>query len=100
MTIDQEFADLPGAEFVIPGLADLAAGRKTKEAMLVAAGSSRLRELGVDVEGAVPEMPEHELYFLLAEEFGDGAHSKYNAMTKRLVSFHRALRIRSREEDG
>lgn len=97
MSIEEQFANLPGVEFVAPGLADLAAGRKTKEAMLVAAGSSRLRELGVEVEGVIPEMPEHELYLLLAEEFGDAAHAKYNAMTGRLVSFHRALRLQNQQ---
>lgn len=87
----EHFEDLPGAELVVPGLSDLAAGRKTPEAMLVAAGSARLRDSGVEVRGEIPEQPEHELYRLLAEELGNAAHSRYNAMIGRLVSFNRAL---------
>jgi hypothetical protein len=34
--------------------------------------------------------PEHKLYLLLAREKGDAAHSAYNALIRRLVSFERA----------
>lgn len=34
--------------------------------------------------------PEHKLYLLLAKEKGDAAHSAYNALIRRLVSFERA----------
>jgi hypothetical protein len=34
--------------------------------------------------------PELRLYNLLAERYGDAAHSKYNALLRRLVSFERA----------
>ncbi len=89
--IPEDYDDLPGAEFVLPGLADLAAGRQTPEAMLVAAGSPRLRKFGIDVRGEIPDSPEHKLYELLAKELGNRAHSRYNAMIRRLVSFQRAL---------
>jgi len=35
--------------------------------------------------------PEHKLYARLAEEKANGAHSAYNALIRRLVSFERAL---------
>lgn len=37
-----------------------------------------------------PDFPEDRLYARLAEEYGNGAHSKYNALIRRLVSFERA----------
>ena len=89
------FENLPGAELVIPGLADLAEGRRTEAAFLVASGASRLRELGIEIRGALPDHPEHALYDLLAETHGDEAHSRYNAVIHRLVSFMRALQVRS-----
>jgi hypothetical protein len=41
----------------------------------------------------VPETfqdPEHRLYALLARTEGDAAHSRFNALIRRLVSFERA----------
>lgn len=70
------------------GLGDLAAGRTTAEALLVAIGGPRLRALGFDVPRI--ELAEHRLYELLAAEDEDGAHSRYNALIRRLVSFERA----------
>jgi hypothetical protein len=35
--------------------------------------------------------PEHRLYALLAVTNADSAHSRYNALVRRLVSFERAL---------
>ena len=79
----------PGADLIEAGLADLRAGRETAAALLVSIGAPRLRRLGT----AVPEpftFPEHRLYALLAREAGDAAHSRYNALIRRLVSFERA----------
>ena len=42
-------ADLPGAELVEAGLADLVAGTETDEALLVSIAAPRLRALGFDV---------------------------------------------------
>ena len=85
------FDALPGADLVVSGLADLARGTRSAAALLVAIGAPRLRELGV----AVPELhvsaPERQLYELLAESESDAAHSRYNALIRRLVSFERAL---------
>jgi hypothetical protein len=41
------------------------------------------------VENAFPS-PEHRLYGLLSAEDSDSAHSRYNALVRRLVSYERA----------
>lgn len=82
-------AGLPGEELVVEGLADLGRGELTVAALLVAIGAPRLRELGHPVPD-VPDRPELRLYALLAQEHGDAAHSRYNALVRRLVSFERA----------
>jgi hypothetical protein len=88
-----DWTELPGADLVREGLDDLRAGRKTAAAFLVAAGAPRLRRLGIDVPSV--EAPEHRLYDLLADEEPDSAHSRYNALVRRLVSFERALECAS-----
>jgi hypothetical protein len=80
---------LPGADLVRQGLADLAAGRESEAALLVLIGSPRLRRLGFDVAEAAPGA-EHRLYARLASAQPDSAHSRYNALVRRLVSFERA----------
>jgi hypothetical protein len=82
-------ASLPGVELVEKGLSDLAKGRETVESLLVSIGSSRLRRLGFDVEAPVDDA-EERLYLLLARDDPEGAHSRYNALVRRLVSFERA----------
>jgi hypothetical protein len=83
-----ELKRLPGGDLVAQGLEDLAVQRETVEGLLVAIGAPRLRRLGFDV----PEVAdaEHKLYELLAREDSDSAHSRYNALIRRLVSFERA----------
>jgi hypothetical protein len=85
-----EWDALPGADLVEAGLADLQAGRESVPALLVAIGAPRLAMLGVHVPDP-PSDPEHRLYALLARADPDGAHSRYNALIRRLVSFERAL---------
>jgi hypothetical protein len=80
---------LPGGEMVERGLDDLREGRESTDAVLVSIGSPRLRRLGFDVAD-VPPSPEHRLYARLVDEKGAGAHSAYNALIRRLVSFERA----------
>jgi hypothetical protein len=80
---------LPGEELIERGLADLRAGRETVEALLVAIGAPRLRDLEIDVPAGPPD-PESRLYALLAEGEPDSAHSRYNALVARLVSYERA----------
>jgi hypothetical protein len=79
---------LPGADLIQQGVADLSAGLETPEALLVSIGSTRLRSVGVELPSPI-ESPEHKLYLLLAREKGNAAHSAYNALIRRLVSFER-----------
>jgi len=58
-------------------------------ALLVAIGAPRLTRLGVAGPETAQE-PEHRLYTLLARTDGDAAHSRDNALIRRLVSFERA----------
>ncbi len=83
---------LPGAELVQQGLADVSAGDETIPALLVLIGGPRLRGLGfpVPAEVSTGAPPEHRLYHLLVAQHGDAAHSRYNALIRRLVSFERA----------
>jgi hypothetical protein len=80
----------PGQDLVEKGMADLTNGLKTVESLLVEIGGPRLRRLGYDVPDNGGELPEHQLYLLLAAENPDSAHSRYNALIRRLVSFERA----------
>ena len=80
---------LPGHELVSAGLADLATGEVSEASLLVAMAAPRLRALGFDVPAGGGEQPSHRLYELLSER-GGGAHSAYNALVGRVVSFTRA----------
>jgi len=71
------------------GIRDLRARSETLEALLVSIGSPRLRMLGIDVPTPFAQ-PEHRLYELLAADDADAAHSRYNALIRRLVSYERA----------
>ncbi len=82
-------ADLPGHELVSQGLDDLAAGRESESALVVAMAAPRLRALGIDVPRGGGEQRSHRLYELLTET-DEGAHSRYNALVARIVSFARA----------
>jgi len=84
-----DLTDLPGGDLVAAGIADLRAGRETAAALLVALGAPRLARAGVAVP-AGPADPERRLYELLARDDEDAAHSRYNALVRRLVSFERA----------
>lgn len=81
---------LPGADLVAGGIVDLAEGVVSVEALLVSIGAPRLRLLGVPVEHPLDD-PEHRLWHLLAVDDPDGAHARYNALVRRLVSFEEAL---------
>ena len=81
---------IPGEELIEEGLRDLAAGDETVFALLVAIGAPRLRNLGLKLPHDLPASPEHRLYLKLAADDPDSAHSRYNALIRRLVSFERA----------
>lgn len=86
----REISDaLPGADLIREGLRDLERGVESVPALLVLVGAPRLRRLGLEVPDT-PYLPEHRLYDLLAIDDPDSAHSRYNALIRRLVSFERA----------
>ena len=85
------FDGLPGSDLVEQGLADLGHGVLSVAALLVSIGAPRLRTLGVEVPEHEVAVPERALYELLARTEGDAAHSRYNALIRRLVSFEHAL---------
>jgi hypothetical protein len=82
---------LPGNDLIAADLEDLRHQRQTVEALLVAIGAPKLRSLGMELPDNLPTTPEHRLYDLLSETEPDSAHSRYNALIRRLVSFERAL---------
>ncbi len=87
-----ELSPLPGAELVLAGLRDIEDGEESIAALLVLIGAPRLRSLGVSVPAGDHAMsPEHRLYARLRAEDAPTAHSRYNALVRRLVSFERAL---------
>ncbi len=83
---------LPGADLVRKGLRDLNLGQESNESLLVEIGASRLRQLGVEMVSSRRESPAHRLFLRLAEEDPRRAHSRYNALLRRLASFHHSAR--------
>jgi len=79
----------PGGDLIETGLRDLTEGRETTEALLVSIGAPRLRRIGLTVPETLPT-PEIRLYQRLADAESNSAHSRYNALIRRLVSFERA----------
>jgi hypothetical protein len=80
---------LPGAELVEQGLADLRARRESVASLLVSVGATRLAAAGYELVQPFDDA-EHRLYELLSRDDPDSAHSRYNALIRRLVSFERA----------
>jgi len=85
-----ESAALPGGDLIASGVCDLRDGRVTIAALLVAVGAPRLRRIGILLPERLPSDPEHRLYSLLAQDEADSAHSRYNALIRKLVSYERA----------
>jgi hypothetical protein len=88
-------AALPGHELIDAGVRDLRAGHETIAALIVAIGAPRLRRVGVELPAELPTNPEHRLYELLAADESDSAHTRYNSLIRRLVSFERAAECAS-----
>ena len=86
---------LPGGDLIEAGIEDLSAGVESPEALLVAIGKPRLTRLGVPIPGHTPASPEMRLYTHLSRPDPDRAHSRYNALIRRLVSFERAAECAS-----
>lgn len=80
---------LPGAELIEQGLNDLARHVESVASLLVSIGAPRLRTLGHNVPPSLPDA-ELRLYAMLRQTHGDGAHSQFNALVRRLVSYERA----------
>ena len=85
-------SSVPANEIIVAGIEDLRSRRETVAALIVAIGAPKLRSLGLDIPENLPSNPEHRLYDLLAATEPDSAHSRYNALIRRLVSFERAPR--------
>jgi hypothetical protein len=84
-----ESTHFPGDDLIAAGLDELRRGLETVPALLVSIGAPRLRRLGYAVPQGLSE-PEQRLYALLARDHPTAAHSRYNALIRRLVSFERA----------
>jgi hypothetical protein len=80
---------LPGSDLIAAGLEDLSRGVHSIPALLVSIGTPRLRRLGYQIPNPISD-PERCLYDLLHQADPDAAHSRYNALVRRLVSFERA----------
>lgn len=93
--MDSVLGALPGADLFERGLADLEQGVVSVEALLASIAAPRLARIGIEVPGAIAD-PERKLYNLLAESDPDSAHSRYNALIRRLVSFERAAECAAR----
>ncbi len=87
-----DFEGFPGGDLIRDGLQDLSAGRESAAALLVAVGAPRLRRSGLPIPMIPIDHAEHRLYELLARTHADSAHSRYNALIRRLVSFERTFR--------
>ncbi len=85
----------PGEDLIERGLEDLARGEETIEALLVSIGAPRLARIGLGIPETIPS-PERRLYDRLSREEPDSAHSRYNALIRRLVSFERAAECAGR----
>jgi len=86
--------DKPGQDLIDARLHDRAAGVESIEALLVSIGAPRLQRLGIRLPATLPD-PENRLYELLSAEDSDSAHSRYNALIRRLVSYERAAECAS-----
>ena len=71
------------------GIEDLEHDVESVPSLLVSIGAPRLRELGMRIPPS-PPFPERRLYELLQKDDADAAHSRYNALIRRLVSYERA----------
>src|SRR5258708_14754236 len=99
MITRQAKPSLPGQELVEQGLADLAQDRVTDLSLLVLIAAPRLRRLGIRTpDSRFPRPVEHELYSRLENRLGTGAHSHYNSLIRRIVSFARALEREQQSE--
>jgi len=83
---------LPGEELVEQGITDLMQNRVTDCSLLVLIAAPRLKRLGIHIpDMPLPQPYEHQLYARLDQRLGDAAHSYYNSLIRRIVSYEHAL---------
>lgn len=80
----------PGEDLIIQGIRDLEEGQEIINSLLVSIGAPRLRRIGLTIPNTIVDSPEHRLYLKLSSTDPNSAHSRYNALIRRLVSFERA----------
>ena len=85
-----DYDAFPGKELIEKGIDDLSRGVESIDSLLVSIGAPRLRRLGMTIPDKTIDSPEHRLYELLSQSDPDSAHSRYNALVRRLVSYERA----------
>lgn len=85
----------PGEDLVARGAADLAEGVYSLASLVVEIGYPRLVRAGLDLAPPRQDSPEHRLYELLSRSDAATAHSRYNALIRRLVSYERAAECAS-----
>ena len=87
------YEHLPGGDILRDGLRDLEAGVRSVSALLVLIAAPRLVRRGIPVprSEATADLPEHQLYQLLAAEHGPEAYRHYRSLLRRLVSLENAL---------
>jgi hypothetical protein len=102
LSFGQDLSRFPGGDLVAKGLSDVREGRTTVEALLVQIAQPRLASLGFDMEPPTPstKSSEHLLYEALEESHGSGAHSAYNALIRKIVSFAQAYAASKRVQQN
>jgi hypothetical protein len=89
---------LPGEWLVRKGLADLAKGELTPEALTLSLATQRLGRLGIEIRthAALPRERELALYAALTAAGVGDPYSRYNALIRELGSLLEALERRVR----
>ncbi len=86
---------LPGSDFIESGIDDLSRGVESIPSLLVSIGAPRLRRLGLAIPEKLIDSHAHRVYGILSQSDPDSAHSRYNALVRRLVSYERAAECAS-----
>ena len=89
------YRHLPGGELLELGLKALASGQVDENVLLIAIGAPRLQKHGIVLPRQIVagDLPEHQLFDLLARKYPREAHSRYNSLVRLLVSLENALDV-------
>src|SRR4051812_11908576 len=94
-------ASLPGEDLVQKGLEDLAQNQLTDFSLLVLIAAPRLKRLGIEIpDRPFPKPYEHQLYARLDQRLGAAAHSYYNSLIGRIVSYAHCLERERSQRDS